>query len=510
VEDIFRMYGQLVSMIFKVSWALSKMLVQGTARAGSALSGAVGNHVASRGPRRGILAPGDPPPPPNAPASYYDYRGVLAMRSVPQELQDAEFPLGRHVYPGKGLRQPIGLPEPVVGHHVGVVGPPGSGKTSRIIIPWMSAALRAGWSVVVIDVKGDLLDQVKESVRRSGQPIGVKAVSLDYTRPARSVKWNWLDEMDSNKAIDNAVKAIIGKEEPKNADPFYYRNDSRILRGMLELASISPRRDTVTATRLLELLTSQARLDRLLSRNTTSPAYKRLEDLLPLDPGDYAKRVSGVVAALDALANPVLEQVTNEAQVHASDVLYSPTLVSVVAPLQDGDMASMLSSLFVSQLLFRAYDRFANPGGVPVLLVLDEARQLKDRVDIQSFLAVARQAQVAGLVAVQDVMQFDDPNERSSIFGNCSTLIYLPQTSQASADLLSKRLGQHPVQATSTSRSPSPSGWGTQTSHSMQTQMVPVLGEREIMQLPFGRFAAVVHSRQISDHPFIVDLEHQL
>jgi hypothetical protein len=60
------------------------------------------------------------------------------------------------------------------------------------------------------------------------------------------------------------------------------------------------------------------------------------------------------------------------------------------------------------------------------------------------------------------------------------------------------------------STAPAANGFGMQTTHAAQTQMVPVLGEREIMHLPFGRFAAVVHSRQVSDRPFIVDLENQV
>lgn len=36
--------------------------------------------------------------------------------------------------------------------------------------------------------------------------------------------------------------------------------------------------------------------------------------------------------------------------------------------------------------------------------------------------------------------------------------------------------------------------------------MVPVLGIREIRDLPLGRFAGVVHSRPMADQPFLVDL----
>lgn len=499
MNDFLRMY-------WNVNKALLKGAAKAGARAGTAMSGAIEDYSAGRGARRGILAPGDPAPPPTADGSYYDFRGVLALRSVPQDLQAAEFPLGRYVHPAKGPRQPIGLPEGVVAHHAAVVGPAGSGKTTSIIIPWIIAGLRAGWSVVTIDVKGNLTDRVRHAAQSSGRPIGVRVHVVDYTNPAKSAKWNWLAEMDSDRAIDSAVKSIIGKEPPGKSDPYFFHLDSQILRGLLELTSISPRRDSVTASRLLQVLTDQARLTRMLHSNPRSPAAARLRDLEALYPDDYSKRISGVATRLDALANPMIEAVTNRAGLRVQDVLRTPTFVSVVAPVQDGQMAAMLSSLFINQLLFRAYDRFAHPGGPPLLLVLDEAAQIADRVDFESLLSVAREAQVAAVIAVQDVAQFKDENQRSIVFANCGSAIYLRRTSAKSAELLSKRVGEHAVPSASVSVSPAPSGWGTHTSRSTQTQMVPILAAREIMELPFGQFPAVVHAPDLADRPFLVDL----
>ncbi|MGH3220007.1 MAG: type IV secretory system conjugative DNA transfer family protein [Streptosporangiaceae bacterium] len=499
MSDFLRMY-----------WDVNKALVKGAAKvgakAGTALSGAVGDYSAGRGARRGILAPGDPAPPPAAGGSYYDFRGVLALRSVPEDLQDAEFPLGRYVHPAKGSRQPIGLPAGVVAHHVAVVAPTGAGKTTSIIVPWILAGLRAGWRVVTVDVKGDLVDLLQREALRSSQPLCTQPTVLDYTHPTRSVKWNWLAEIDSDRAIDNAVQSILGKEPPPKSDPYFFHLDSQILRGLLELTSISPRRSSVTASRLLEVLKDQGKLSRMLAHHPGSAAAGRLRDLPPLDPDEYSKRVSGVAIRLDALARPMIEAVTNRADLRVEDVLRAPGLVSVVAPVQDGQMAAMLSSLFINQVLFRAYNRFASSSGVPLLLVLDEAKQLEDRVDFESLLSVARAAQVAALIAVQDVRQFKDESQRSIIFSNCGTLIYLSGASSESAELLSRRVGQHPVQASSVSVGPSSSGWGTSTSRSAQTQLVPLLGAREIMDLPFGPHAAVVHSRQLADRPFLVDL----
>jgi len=499
VSDLFRMY-------WNVNKAVIKGAAKAAARAGNELSGAIGDYSASRGARRGILSPGDPPPPPTAAGSYYDYRGVLALRSVPADLQHAEFPLGRYVHPAKGPRQPIGLPAGVLAHHAAVVGPAGSGKTTSVIVPWIIAGLRAGWSVVTIDVKGNLASRVQQEAQRSGGPIGVRRHLLDYTNPAHSAKWNWIAELDSDRAIDSAVKSIIGKEPPAKTDPYFFHLDGQILRGLLELTSISPRRDTVTASRLLQVLKDQSRLTRMLARHPQSPAAARLRDLENLYPDDYAKRISGVATRLDALANPMVEAVTNRAGLRAGEVLGTPAFVSVVAPVQDGQMAAMLSSLFINQLLFRAYDRFTHPGGVPLLLVLDEAAQIADRVDFESLLSVAREARVAAVIAVQDVAQFKDENQRSIVFANCGSAIYLRRTSPKSAELLSKRVGEHAVPSASVSVGPASSGWGSQTSRSTQTQMVPVLAAREIMELPFGPFAAVVHAPDLADRPFLVDL----
>ena len=428
------------------------------ARAGVALSDAVSDYSAAGGARRGVLTPGDPPPPPAAGGSYYDFRSVLDLRSVPGEWQTAEFPRGRYVRPAKGPRDPIVLPERVIAHHAAVVGPAGSGKTTGIIIPWIIAGLRAGWSVVTIDVKGNLVNRVRNAIQASGQPLGVRAAVLDYTHPSQSIKWNWLAELDSHRAIDNAVQSITGKEPPPKSDP-YFHMDSQILRGLLELASVSSQRDTLTASALLQTLEDQSKLVRRLKRYPGSPASALLRDLETLHPDEYAKRISGVAIRLDALANPMVEAVTN-------------------------------------------------PGGVPLLLVLDEAAQIADRVDFESLLSIAREAQVAAVIAVQDVAQFKDENQRSIIFANCGTTIYMPRTSSKSAELLAKRLGEHPVQASSVSVGPSSSGWGTHTSRSTQTQMDPVLGAREIMSLgdPFGQFAAIIHAPAIADRPFIVDL----
>lgn len=502
MSDLFKMYVDMSTAIVK---GAAKVGMKAGNALGHAASNAASDYSAGRGARRGILAPGDPPPPPSAGGSYYDFRGVLSLRKVPPEYQTAEFPLGRYIDPAKPPRQPMGLPSEALETHAAIVAPTGSGKTTSIIVPWIVAGLRAGWSVVAIDAKGDLADRVKGTVRASGQRLGVPARTLDYTKPATSAKWNLCGELDSDEAVSSAVEAIAGRECPEHTAKTFWLRDKRILRGLFELVMASPNRDQVTIELLLTVLRDQDKLAKNLRRYPSSPANGRLRNLLQLPPDKYADEIADIENKLDVLTTPKLKAVTSQSGMRARDVLQAPGFVSVVAPLHHGDMASMLSGLFINQLLFRAYNRYTAPGGAPLLLVLDEAAELKNRVDFKSLLSVARAARVSALLAVQDVTQFDDKS-RSIVFGNCGTLIYLPGATYESAKYLSDQLGQHPMQTASTAVAPAASGWGNQSTHSWQTAMVPVLGTREIRDLPFGRFAAVVLSRPIADRPFLVDL----
>lgn len=496
--DILRMYGSVLKGTVKAGMKAGNAL-------GHAASNAAGDYAAGRGPRRGLLAPGDQPP--NSGESYYDFRGVLSLRRVPPEYQTAEFPLGRYVDPAKGPRQPFGLPATALEKHAVVVAPTGGGKTTSIIVPWVLAGLRAGWSVVAVDVKGDLADKVKKAVRASGHSPGVPMKVLDYTNPSTSAKWNWLAELDSDEAISNAVDAIVGKECPPHTAKTFWLRDKRILRGLFQLVMVSPRRNQVTAAILLDILRDQDRLAKNLQRYPSSPANGSLKTFLSMFPDKYAEEIADIENKLDVLTTPKLQAITSQAGMRAGDVLRAPTFVSMVAPLHQGDLGSMLSGLFVNQLLFRAYDRYTHPGGVPLLLVLDEAAELQDQVDFKSLTSVARAAQVAAVIAIQNVTQFDDKT-RSIVFGNCATWIYLPGSHTDSAKYLSTQLGQHPVQTVSTSIGPAANGYGSQRTQSRQSAMVSVLGEREIQDLPFGSHAAVVRSRPVADKPFIVDL-HQ-
>ncbi len=477
---VLSLYAAAVRMMFRVSMSLGRSL-------------STGLMSASLRRRHALPAVGQ-----------FDYRGLYQRRRPPAELLGQGFPIGRFVSADLRIRGPVAIPEEQLRLNACVIGPPGAGKTRSVVVPWIVAAARSGYSVVTIDVKGDLLDLVRAEVARQGVPLGVRARSLDYTRPQRSLRWNWLETIDSDRAVDNAVQSIIGRHPPQHGDPYFFLLDSQILRGLLELVMASTRKHSVTAQGLMNLLRDQAALDRALRKYPQNPAVARLQDLTLLSQDDYSKRVTGVLVRLDALARQTVQDVTTNANFATADVLREQQIVSVVAPLADGQMAQTLSSLFVNDLLFRVYDRFTGFQGPRVLLVLDEAAQLADRIDYRNLLSVARSAGMAVVLALQDVAQFADPNDRSVALGNCGTYVSFAGVSQESAKFLSERLGQHLVPSTTVGQAPT--GYGYQTTTTTTSVSVPVLGQRELMNIPVGLRPATVHVKPLLDSPFLVEL----
>jgi len=451
----------------------------------------------------GVLAPGDPDPPPTGPSDYLDYRGMATEREL-GHLRGETFSVGRFLDPRRGPRSEVGLSFDVLRRHAAVIGPTGSGKTKSLLVPWIATALRQGCCVVAVDIGGDLLDDFWIHRSATGS-VGAKVSKWDYTDPSKSARWNWLDALDSDEGVVAAVDAIHGKLRPNDPQPFFHQRDAGVLRGLIELA-----RGTGAARsgrELLQLLRDYDRLENLAKFHPRNPGSGRLNDVIGLSPGEYLKAVSGVVNDLEIWDNVGLDSVTDTRTGPGIDlnVLFDePRLLVVGAPIHGGRISEAASSLLLSQVVNRLYRRFASSAGVHTFLVLDEAARLANRLPIEELLSVSRKARVSVVLATQDVGQFDTESERLAILGNCSTYIALPTPSKANGEYLAGRLGQRFQSSMSLTHSPGAKSPGI--SKSTTANSVPVMGAREIMQPPFGERVAVVHSPQVSGKPFLTDL----
>lgn len=503
------------------AYKYSGKAIAGGARAGASLGDGLATqwalHAAGRGARRGLLAPGDPTPPPTAPTDYYDYRGVATWREA-QPLENGQFPVGGFADLAKRkFRGPIGLPGQVLNRHAVVVGPAGSGKTHSLLIPWMYAALESGWSVVSVDVKGDLLDDFLGFKETFGSgTLGARMTKWDFMNPLQSAPWEFLRELHDEARVDAAVTAILGRrQQASGADPFFYQRDYRTLRGLLEL-SRAALPHVRTPADLLRTLEDDIKLDAVVNQHPRAPGCADLQAVLRYPQAEYPKVISGVVAALAPLTGMGVSAVTRAApgrpSIDLEQVLDDHHLLIVSAPLRGGQVSETLSSLLLNQLKQRLYERFGQ-NRRPTLIVIDEAPQISDRVDLAQLLEVSRSAGVGVVLAMQDVAQIKDENERSSILSNAAAFAILPGASPKSVTEFSNRLGQRFERTLDLSVGGRGGFGGSQTSQSYRTESVPVLREREIMQPPLGERAALIHIKaaelNITPKPLLVDMHRE-
>lgn len=479
------------------------------ARAGDSMATRFTLHAQGRGARRGFLAPGDPAPPPTANTDYLDYRGVATWREC-AALSGGTFPLGSLIdLRRRKVRGPIGLPELALNRHAVVIGPAGSGKTAGLLVPWMHAALTAGWSVVAVDVKGDLREDFLAYRQQYGGIPGARLRKWDFTDPARSTSWSWIDELTDDARVDAAITAVLGRPpEQGNVDPYFYQRDYRTLRGLLKLARATGKGRT-SAGALIAWLDDQRRLSAVLASSPRAPGASDLGAMAALPPGDYAKAVSGVVTALSALDLPDVEAVTATPKLDLEDALDSHHCLIVGAPLRGGQVSATLGGLVLNQLKQRLYERFGQ-GRRPALVMIDEAAQVADRVDLAQLMEVARSAGAGVVIALQDAAQLRDESDRSSILSNAAAMALLPGASPLSVKTFGERLGQRFERTYGLTASGS-GGWGSSPpQQTFDTEAVPVLRDREIAHVPFGERPAVVHvnARELglTTKPFIVDL----
>jgi len=455
--------------------------------------------------KKGIIGPSDRPPPPRAMhIGLWDYRGIA--RPVDIQPMSSEFPVGKYIDPRSWVStREIGLSKEVVNQHTIVVGPTRSGKTSSIVVPWIYNALKLGYSVVAVDVKGnrDLLSKLKDFSSESGS-IGAKAYSWDYNDPANSLSWNWIAGLTKESEINAAVEAICGRPSASDPNKFFHQSAIKYLRGLLQI--LSGLRYQSTLRDLIRIVSDQSDLERLVLANPSEPGAQRLKELVGLSTNDYTKYTMELKTHLELLDTDGFSRVTSKPQ-FSFDLLdqQSPVLLVVSAPISDGSLAEASSSLFLSLYLQWVLSRF-NSLNKPSLLVLDEAARIQNRLDLGSTLSLVAGANLSVLMATQDLMQFKS-ERREEILSNCGSLICLPRVSRATTQFLSNRLGEAKVATLSRSSSNDPR-LVQSVSWTQGSEERPVLGHREISSPPLhlGKYPAILHSPFLSTRPILVDL----
>jgi type IV secretory pathway TraG/TraD family ATPase VirD4 len=451
--------------------------------------------------KTGILAPGDGPPSGTI-GNFLDYREVLLPEDVTL-LKSGPFPIGlvKHPQEDKGAFL-IYLGWEEARRHLVVVGPAGSGKTMNVLVPLVVGATEAGLGCVVVDTKGDFIQEFSSYRTRHGIAKRHNMVRWDIADPATSHPWNPLSEVRDQGDAAQVALAFLGEVDPTKPNPEFSERDHRWLRGLVYLLVRTRGHHTHPKDLYAMVVNQQAVVT--LARKDPSAAVDVL-DLVNFPPTDFSKATWALANRISWLAEPGLATMLDATAPRAftlRQAVDSGAIIKVGARVSGGERTMTAAALMLNMLKLRCMEHFGGNSSPKMLWVLDEAPKYARRIRLDEVLDFMRGAGVAACVGVQDVTQFGDEVAQERMLANADTLIALRGVSAATAAFVARRLGD--VQAATVTNSMGPRGlWNPTLSH----QTKPMVGTREIMQPPVGRYGGLVHIRGSSAHPFLVEFD---
>lgn len=450
---------------------------------------------------RGYLAAGDPLPPPGT--DLLDYSGLAPVAAF-RALRTTGVTLAATIDLGSGTAvAAYRLPLERFFRHVAVVAPPGKGKTYGVIAPLAVRLLRAGATVVALDVTGDLVNAIRNFSEGSSSGLTVPFFhwSTDSSRGRHS--WNPLAGLNADDltAVEGLKTSILGEEPADPRHRFFFDRELRILGGLIRLLLAEAADPTLID--LMALAVHRDVLRTRLAKPQHASLRLELQDFLSADDASAPQMIGELQTRLAPFIAPQISPLISNSDFSVSDLMRRPSLLVVGAELYLRQRGEIAASLLLNRLSAELATRYGASQGVPIVMLLDEAPVLARRINLPALLATARATRTGVVIAAQNVTQFGDEAERSNVFDACDTMMILPGASELSVTSFQARLGRREIRRQAVSRE---FGRG-RGSINVSGESAEVLGSREIMQPPFGRFPALVHSRSDGIGAIAIELD---
>jgi hypothetical protein len=364
--------------------------------------------------------------------------GLARQLPPPPGMPSAGVQVGISNYPDMDLPLRLAVPDRL--QHLHVLGPTGVGK-STLLANLIVQDIAAGYGVVVIDPKSDLVQSILERVPEHRERDIIVADAAFTERP---VGFNILrsahDEQSRELVVDHVIH--IWHELYKD---FWGPRSEDVLRGAL-LSLINTRGangEGFTLIETPELLTSAPFRRFVTEQEGVPPALASFwawyRGLLP---ADRLKVIGPILNKLRAatLRTPIRLMLGQSDGLDLAQVLAEKRVLLV--PLSSGTLgaetAGLLGTLLLAALWQAILGRVALQPSErhPVLVYVDEAQAvLKLPVDLADMLAQARGMGVSFTLAHQHLGQIEDKQVKSALLGTVRSQIVFQAMREDAATL---------------------------------------------------------------------------
>lgn len=533
---------------------------------------------AARGgtPGEVVLEPGKPLAAPFR-GSLRDYSGCAPEPAVADLLggRGGVLPLGRYAFahPDKDLAlgAPLYLaPLSRTGarrEHQGtlICAPQNAGKT-EFLLRWARAANAAGYNLLLVDVKGNMLRKLKAGGGWKGELYHVTTDPLvmpgDAATPCHAL--NLLDGIDPRTAIGierirQLAEALLPADGLDRGETKVWRvNWLNWLTAFIHLVLLDHFYWPVEGRApdlgdVYELASNENHLIACLRRIDEGEWRNIIDDREPLDPGLDAvfSDIAVLLPQTEIIAGDDWRpSLTGERSEHSYRWL-TEHLVSVLRPFrrhgllnakvsgradiphvclerlagldqnlapaseqvtvvlaareQELDEAKTLLTVAITKLQQALYERMRHTGDPklrPVMLMLDETRRIRN-FKTNEYVSFAREAEAGCVVVYQSLDQIGEPKQITELLENIGTQIYLGSLTGQTAKLFTESLRKR-FRASYVLNAGGDAAGGIQIGQ----QEIPYFSSADLDVLPAGDFPALIYLRdQPRRQPILVTLD---
>jgi len=487
-----------------------------------------------------------------------DYSGCADEGEL-ASLNSGVLPLGRYAFgKAKGLvkhgkalflnKYRTGAPMEYNG--VLICAPQNSGKT-ELIIRWAESANQAGYSLFIVDVKGNLKDKLAGKLNGdvfyfSTKPEPRKSKQVSNTHPL-SDRINFLAGLahDDTRNIAQLVAAIVPSEGwDKGENLYYYQNRCIWLGAIIHILKLfefyfeatKPDGRNMDLSDLYSLVTEEQKLyDYIDAIKVEQVKWKGKDDapllvehwenkisILMSTDRVYGQRLSkdsyksltqGIATALEPFSQTgdLVHRIrdTGPGRLFSFEQLGESKPVTIILAAREQDLEDSVTvvSMAVKKLQQFLFERMEVKNPRPVLLLLDETRRIR-AFKTNEYITFAREAKAGCVVVYQSLTQCGDEKVIMEILENIGTQIYLGglvgQTAKHFISILPKRYRQsYNVSVARGSGAPI-------TTHNLGQSLDDYFTSNELYNIPSGEWPALVYIRDHGDKkPFMTDMDNK-
>jgi len=367
--------------------------------------------------------------------------------------------LGRHGFDGKG-----GVLAYAGERHLVLIGPNGSGKGTRVLIPDLLAI--SNRSVVVIDPKGELAAVTADYRRRVGDvviinPFNELGLGSAGFNPLAALDATAESFIDDASGLGDALIKIEGK------DPHWSESAQALLVAVL-MWEVKTARDAgrvPSLERVRALLTEADEWEdavgadgktysklikglRVTARKMVASGGYEIESLASRFLHER-EEIAGIRSAADTqtrwLLSPPVRTDLAKNGISFADLKKKPTTVYVILPAERMRTHSVWLRLVIVSALRSLY----HAGGLPVLFMLDEFAQLGHLGPIEDAFALVRGYGVQLWPVLQDLNQLKQLYDKrwETFIANAGIVQCFAPNDLTTAEWMSQRAGETTVVA---------------------------------------------------------------